>query len=209
MCEGPHSFIPVANTGYCQARMLLDGQQIQNDFWITKTDPPIVPHDLVLMTEHILALYTEGIFPLLSNGITGVEIVATDASAEDGVRYTNTAFAGVGGGAGSDALPNNSAFRISFFPDIRGAHAGGIYISGIPENAATGSFLGETTATALVEALQAFQLSLDDDNLALVVVSLCHDNAWRTTGALYNVTTIGYKDLVMDSQRRRLPGRGR
>lgn len=41
-----------------------------------------------------------------------------------------------------------------------------------------------------------------------VIASYVHDCEWRDTGVATNVTSYSYTDLNLDSQRRRLPGRG-
>lgn len=105
--------------------------------------------------------------------------------------------------------PNNVAAVVSFLTDLRGrSYRGRNYVPGIPEPSWQDSTAITTAAAA---ALAAAYADLEDVATATgaehVVVSKFHNNAPRVAGVATPVTAYRV-DTKLDSQRRRLSGRG-
>jgi len=114
------------------------------------------------------------------------------------------------GTSGGGSMPNNAAFAIKFTTTLAGrSYRGRIYHGGI-----SGSMLSgvNTVDTGIAADLVTFYEDLVDAAALAggqhVVVSRYHDNAPRTAGIATPVLSITFTDRTLDSQRRRLPGRG-
>lgn len=115
------------------------------------------------------------------------------------------------GANGGVLLPLNTTFCLKLTTGLRGRSARGrLYYPGITQAmmATAWGDLQPTVAAALVTELQGLQSALLSGGYQLCIVSLRLNNAWRAQGAVTIVNNITYTDLHIDSQRRRLPGRG-
>lgn len=208
MCTGTHPFIPAEETAQVALRALQDGQQIEHVFYV-KAAAPLVPGDLSEIALAVSDWFTDHYAPLLVSTVTGVEVVVTDWSTDAGPRVVSRDIAGIAGGDGTLPAPNNVSFKIAFSAGVRGAHAGGPFVYGLPANKIDASTLDVTLANDLVNAWVLLGTDLLALDYQLVVVQNCEDNAWLTIALVHPIAGITYTDLVVDSQRRRLPGRGR
>lgn len=104
--------------------------------------------------------------------------------------------------------PNNVTWAIRFTTGAIGRSARGrMYVVGLPANridAATQSIL-TTYADNWVTALESTQTAAASIGWSHCIVSRFHDKVKRATGVYRVVTGVGYHDLVLDSQRGRLP----
>jgi hypothetical protein len=111
-----------------------------------------------------------------------------------------------------NALPLNVTFAIKLGSTQAGrSQRGRIFIPGVALNFISGQVMGTSLADAFVTELNALKsaISAHSTSWQLGVVSYRADKAWRTEGQFTPVSTIVYTDLNLDSQRRRLTGRGR
>jgi len=110
----------------------------------------------------------------------------------------------------SVALPNNVTLAIKKGTGLIGrSYRGRTYHIGLTEAEVTGNTVHGPTVTALLNAYEGLKQPLG----VLIPVDLCvlsevENGAPRTAGVCTEVTGFGV-DPVIDSQRRRLPGRGR
>lgn len=74
------------------------------------------------------------------------------------------------------------------------------------DNTVSGGFAGDVTV-----ALEAFQAGVEAylAGLTMGIVSYYLDKVLRTEGLFQGITSWSVSDLIVDQQRRRLPGRGR
>lgn len=134
-----------------------------------------------------------------------IDLTSSTAPAIDyatGLPLTGTAAAG--------SLPNNCTCVITKRTPLRGrSYRGRIYHVGLKEDQVTGNtILGASVSTFITNytALQVFTLAgpLDAE---LVVVSR-YENKFPRPMAVVTQVTHFTADVIVDSQRRRLPGRG-
>ena len=111
--------------------------------------------------------------------------------------------------AGGLSLPNNVALTMTKRTDMRGrSFRGRIYHPGLSESQVTGNAIVSGTLVSLLAAYNAMKtLTAGSLNYQLVVVSRFQGGEPRAEGIATEVTTIT-SDGIIDSQRRRLPGRG-
>lgn len=208
-------FVPVPNTVLAEIRMTLDGQQVENTLWFEASGALnlIVMGDLAqLLNDWWIANYA----PQVSVNLQLIEIVISDQSSASGLQFAFTAAPATIGAVVSDALPNNVSLTVSFRTALRGrSFRGRNYVTGIPESVAAQSHL----AGAYVAGWQVAYAQLLSDvsgvgDFEWVVASrfsgvdVDGDPIPRVAGVTTPVTSIIVVDDVVDSQRRRLPGRG-
>jgi hypothetical protein len=112
------------------------------------------------------------------------------------------------GTATGDSVPNNAAPCITLLTGLRGrSYRGRKYIPGYPETNVDGSLVGLSNLSALLTIMGAIVPLLSADDAALGVISRQLNNVARVIGVITAVTAFK-ADQIIDSQRRRLPGRG-
>jgi hypothetical protein len=148
------------------------------------------------------------ITPLVCSDITLDRTVATDLTTDSSGQVVDPG--GINGSNAGASMPDNVTLAISFRTALRGrSYRGRVYHVGVARSAVTGDSVGTSNALAYQEQYQAF---IADILTAMpgwthVVVSLCNEGSWRTTGVTTPVTSIQV-DPTIDSQRKRLAGRG-
>ncbi len=116
------------------------------------------------------------------------------------------------GTQGAATCPLNVTFCIKLGTGIIGrSYRGRLYTPGVvPGNLVNVNTMDASEANAIITSLSALKTALAaaSPSATLVVLSYRHNNAWRSTAVATPVSTISYTDLAIDSQRRRLNGRG-
>lgn len=211
------AFIPVPNA--VEARLIFsdDGQQAVNTLYFDAGGAPSID-DLLTLAEVLGTWWASQMAPLLCDTLTLNEVICSDLSIEAGLQTSVGVSAS--GAVTSEAAPNNVAACISFRTGLRGRNfRGRNYIAGVP-NSAIG--INTLTTDFIGGAVAAYQQLLETGSAPLPglytwsVVSRYSgvDPATgkpipRTTGIFTHVNQVVFTDNVVDSQRRRLPGRGR
>lgn len=113
------------------------------------------------------------------------------------------------GGVASPSVQNNVTWCVKFNTAGRGkSFRGRNYVPGIPQESVAANEVGAGYAGSLVSVYNGLAGAVDLSGFAHVVVSHFTAGAPRVAGLVSAVTSCSYSDLVVDSQRRRLPGRG-
>lgn len=115
------------------------------------------------------------------------------------------------GGTVSAPMPNNVAWAVKKATGLTGrSYRGRWYVLGLGSNVFVSATqtIDTTTANTILAALNTLLSNLAAAGHTLGVVSYSSNGAWRTNGLFTPVTSFVYTDLILDSQRRRLPGRG-
>jgi hypothetical protein len=202
-------FIPLPNGIKVCFRYVVDGQQVCNVFYGTTTED-IDMTFLDGLGGALVTWWTTYMKPNLPPDCALQAIELTDAEEIGGVGIEYVAGLPSAGTFGSNGLPNNVTYAIK----LASGHIGRSYNgrtywpavafeskSGV--NRVTSDF--RTAATlAISELINAFV----DASAQLVVASFHHAGAPRTEGVATPVAGAVTTDDILDSQRRRLPGRG-
>jgi len=201
-------FQPVEATALVELLMTLDGQKIENTLHFRRATDFTVS-DLEVLAGDMVDWWTNQLAPNLSADVSLVAVKCTALHDQTGPQHITTSGLPQVGGVNSSAGPNNSAFCVSFRTDLIGrAFRGRNYVPAIPENVITISRISSTVAAAIVTAYDVL-LGTSSNGNTWVVVSRTVNKVKQSPVALTNpVTAVQAVDLVMDSQRRRLPGRG-
>jgi hypothetical protein len=208
-------FIPVANVAEAEVRMLLDAQHVENTLYFLYTAPPDGP-TLLSLGNALISWWTTNRAPLAPASVVLSEVVCTDLSSATGAQATAVPLASTPGTMGSPVLPSNDSFTISFRTAFRGrSFRGRNYMVGLGTTQVAGNNLVLGYADAFVSAYEALPALATAEGCTWVVVSrysgidpVTKKPIPRAAGIATPIDTVLYTDLVVDSQRRRLPGRG-
>jgi hypothetical protein len=209
MCTGTHDFIPAANT--CKVALYFDtaGGKAMNILHFRR-DAGWTESDLRTFHGLISAAWDTNMSPLQSNTIVLSRIVVTDIGAEDSFEYDAVPPDDLTGGDTSPVMPNNVTVATKFTTGHAGrSFRGRVYFVGLTEINCVGDELTSGAQSGINDGWTDFFGELNDGDLEaeLVIVSYCHDGAWRSTATVTPVTGIS-TEITLDSMRTRLAGRG-
>lgn len=203
-------FIPTPNAVTASMRYLWDGQQVENT--LSFYDPSGWSEPTMEILGNILINWrTTWLRPLQSNALSMIECYVVDQSADDAPAITVSVPTGdQPGTAINAALPNNVTWAIQFRTAFRGRSGRGRnYALGLTEGQVAGNQISPALAAEYIEAYQELAADLEGGDYKHVIISKYDNKTPRVTGLNRLVTAYSYANLVIDSQRRRLPGRGR
>jgi hypothetical protein len=203
------AFVPVPNCAEVEIRQQCDNQLIENTLYFEHATPPTAT-ELQALADSIEAWWGDSILPLLSNTLTYRETYVTDLSEATGPTATQAGFAPAAGGSPDNHAPNNVSLCVSFRTAGRGRSSRGRnYVAGIPSTGVNGDLISQTFTDSVVAAYNNLNvLGNLPSGWTWVVVSRFSGGAARATGVAFPVTRALAVDRIVDSQRRRLPGRG-
>jgi len=184
------------------------GQNIENTLYL-KTLDAIVPASLPLIAN--------GVNPWISSNWLGAlplnymfrELYLRDLTTEDGSEYTSITHQGEPGG-NATGLPGGSAFAVKFLTGRTGRSFRGRNFLPVPREQVTGNQVSPALANGIVGAYLDF-LSLAGTITGTwewVVLSRIASGVLRAVAEATPVESVSYSNLDVDSQRRRLSGRG-
>lgn len=208
-------FVPVDQACLVEIRMEIVGQKVENTIWVTSEDL-LDEAALTLIGETVKAWWISDYAPQVSDLVSLTEIVVTNMTTETSNQVSVNGDHQLGGQIGG-TLTTNSTFAVSFRTASRGrSFRGRNYIVGIPlEHMAETNVVEASWASDVVTAYTNLLSQLGDAGFQWVIASrfsgVDPDTGKpipRTAGVTTNVITVVAADLVIDSQRRRLPGRG-
>lgn len=147
---------------------------------------------------------------LVTNDVSLVEIEAVDLTDGSGLGITVQTGLPIAGTNSQDGYPNNVTVAIKKGTGLVGrSFRGRTYHIGLPKESIVANTLTPTMVTSLRDAYDALKEPLGVAiPVDMCVLSEVSNGVPRTAGICTVVTGIGV-DPVADSQRRRLPGRGR
>lgn len=202
------AFIPVPNTAMVETRFTLFGQNIENTLYFENVAAPALADLEALATFMDNWVSVEFLQTFVGQDLIYREVFVTDLTTALSPTAANATNAGDVGAVAAAALPGGSCLAISFRSAGRGRSSRGRnYVSAIPETYAGGNVVGPSFASALVTAYSVL-ISAPPADWTWVVVSRYTNNAPRAAGVTYPITSVVATNLDIDSQRRRLTGRG-
>jgi hypothetical protein len=192
-----------------QFQFSLFGQQVQNGIYFAATATPSA--SLETLGDALIEWHTTNILPLLGSNLTLRQVDLRDVSQPDGPVVVRNTGLPVDGGQATESLPSNVAFVLTFRTAQGGRKGRGRnYIPAIPENKSSGAAID----AALASSLQAgYQLLIGEGAMATgwtwSIASRVGAGSDGLPTNYYPITAVQVRDNIFDSQRRRLPGRGR
>jgi hypothetical protein len=145
--------------------------------------------------------------PLTTNQVSLVGVKATSLESDTAPAFERPTL--IPGDLAQAAEPNNVTLAIKFLTAGRGRSARGRnYIVGLHVDAVTNNEVSSAHAAQYVTAYDELRDTSVISVGTHVVVSRFLDGVERTEGIAQTVTGVTFTDFIVDSQRRRLPGRG-
>lgn len=202
------AFIPVPGAAQGAIALNIDGQICQMSFDVQMATES--PASCLAAAEALGQSFIDNVLPQLSASAyfySSVVFGLTSETSPIGVWYPAE---GAQGGFGTACVPNNVAFCVKKETGLRGRSARGrVYLCGLPSEKVVGiNYLDAAWATAVLLGLNTMRTEMVTAGFPLVVVSRYTNNAPRVTGVHNVVQLFVAFDYAVDSQRRRLPGRG-
>lgn len=210
------AFVPVPNTVLVELRMTQDSQEVENTLYFDSG----APNTVVAMTGlagDIASWWENELAVLTHTGVQLREVVVTDLGSATGPQVTFAPPIAAFGGVGGDALPMNVSFSVGFNTAQRGrSFRGRNFFIGLAESQVTGNQVNGGVIAAIVDAYELLLGSPFTDFGAWSVASrfsgvdpTTGKPIPRVTGIATPIISVSASDSIVDSQRRRLPGRGR
>jgi len=207
-------FVPVPDVIEVDVNYTLDGQIVQNTMYFhssTGWDASSISTWLSDMKD----LIASDLMPFLSSALELFELVGKLLDAASSISATFGAFTPVSGSDINSMLPNNSTYTISFRTGLSGrSFRGRNYIPGLTSGSVSGNVIDSTTRTGILDFYTTLRALAISSGYEMVVVSrfsgvdVNGDPIPRVTGLATEILSFGTADFTVDSQRRRLPGRG-
>lgn len=205
------AFVPFPDVALCELLFEVNGQQCENTLYFVVLGGIEIP-TMEDLGGYINTWYTDNVLPYLNASLLYKGNRLTDLTTSTSPVVESLEPVAVAGGITTTGLPNNVAWTLQFKTAARGrSNRGRNYIVGISEASLSDNNTVSTTFAAdIVSGYQVLKTDPDIIGTAQwVVASRWNNGVLRTTGQTAPVQSVGYADRTLDSQRRRLPGRGR
>jgi len=209
-------FVPVDRTALVELRFEAQGQQIENTLWF-KGDDPIDPSSLTDIANAVHDWWFDNIRMLQSVNVVLRETVATDQTVDSGPQVAIAGDVLDVGGNTPNIYALGSTFVVSFRTLKRGrSFRGRNYVIGLTEDNVDGNSLVDGVSELWRVAYVQLITAATDVGFTWVVASRFHGVSGtpprptpRPAGVVTPITSVVVVDQFIDSQRRRLSGRGR
>jgi hypothetical protein len=207
-------FVPCDRVVKVDFRGTLDGERISNTLYVQKQSGSVNASDLQNIGQTARTWWGAELSPTLSSAFVLREIYLTDLTQQNSFVLTYTTNLPASGQLAGSILPNNVTFCISLRTGNAGrSFRGRNYVPGIRSTDVTSSdpnLLSVGRSNTLVAAYQQLinPTYFGTTPYRLVIVSRFSNGNPRTAGIATPVTAVLAVDRVLDSMRRRLPGRG-
>jgi hypothetical protein len=202
------AFVPVPNTIGVDVIYEQDGQRVENTLYFERPAGWDGSTIATFLGELNTYIQTE-LLPVLSTAIQLVQLVGTLLDAVDAIAVTLNISPPVSGSVTGDAMPNNVTYTIQFKTAQRGrSFRGRNYVPGLPNSAVSSNNVTSDFRTSLLAFYTGLIALAGDHTATWVVVSRVSGGVDRAIGVTTIINTPATADQVVDSQRRRLPGRG-
>ena len=201
-------YIPVPNTAQLELIYDWGGQVCETVLHYVKASP----WDVSLLTdlcESAVLEWDAAFQTQMPSTLSLIGVRATDLASQTGAVVNYGTGLPLAGSGASPSLPNNVALVVTKRTALRGrSYRGRLYHPGLNEAQVTGNVVAPSSVASIIVLWNNYlSLAITGDEALLCVVSRYNNNAPRTTGVATLVTGLT-SDGFIDSQRRRLPGRG-
>lgn len=208
MCTGTHAFIPAIETAKVDFVQLYDGQVVVNSMYFVK-DGGWNQADIANLADAAGDAFVANWLPSAVNALTYTLTRATDVDHDNSWQTEDSSHLGAAGGLAHEGLPGGSALVVKQTTGHRGrSFRGRTYFCGLDETQVTRNSVDGSYRNDIVSAVQTTAETIQTAmECTHVVASYCQEGVWLTTAVLTPITDYS-ADIFVDSQRRRLTGRG-
>lgn len=200
--------VAVPNVAEVQIRGALASQLVETGLYYLFTGT-ISESDLALLVSTLATYAAAHIAGIMSSAWEGREIHARDLTAGSGLQATSTAIAGLTGTLAGEPLPNNVCLAIARKSGLAGRKFNGrVFWPGWVDGDLADT---NTFASGRVAGRTAFLSGMDTAAEGVDWTPVIVSTRAASDGGVAHVTPLAIwsvVDMVIDSRRRRLPGRG-
>lgn len=202
------AFQPVTDAFQILVNYRQAGQQLQNQFYCNvNSSPPTNLHEAIGATFE--AWLRDQWSTVASDQAEVNNIVVTDVRTAGGVQLTIVPATPLTGDVSGEAMPTGTTITASWRTGLAGrSFRGRTYHVGLAESQCTGNSIASGIRTQMLTAYGRLILDTQAGDYPLAVCSRVSNGAPRVSGILTNVSAVIVEEFI-DSQRRRLTGRGR
>lgn len=137
-------------------------------------------------------------------------VIVTQMKEEGPLQYYHVPAAPIPGVLTDEALPNSIAACATISTGLGGrSYRGRIYVAGLTDVQVQGNLISDAARIAINNSVGDLVTAEAFTNYTLGVYSRYSNNAPRAAGVFTPATGVALRDNIVDTQRRRLPGRGR
>lgn len=203
-----NSFVP--GTGVVKVDLIfkLNGQQIMNGLHFV-WEAPVGASEFITFAGELVQWYTTYMKPNVPAGLVLENIRVTDMGSENGIQIQYTTGLPLAGSFVTSTMPGNVTAAVKFTTDKRGkSYTGRIFWPALASSTVSDGIIAEGTSIVMKEAFEALIDYAFTGGPVWVVASKIAGGVLRSaleTTAIRNVSV----DRQVDSQKRRLAGRGR
>lgn len=204
------TFVPAEDVIQVQMVFSLFGQTVENVLNFKHGNAALIETATALCTA-LVDWWDTYIKPYVPADVSLQKLIATDASSATGYQITyTTGLPLVGTANGAVSAPSNVTLAVKFATGSRGRwYHGRAYHVGLVASEITGNILSSNRVATLKTGYEALMgLIVDALPAPLVVVSKYLAGMPRVNAVVTDVLSIAI-DQYIDSQKRRLTGRGR
>lgn len=201
-------FVPVPNVASFELVQSASNQVVENVYNVSNTEP-WTNASLETVCGMFKTWWDGQLKSLTPNTNQLIKIVGKDQSSQDGPFCEYTTGLPIIGTATGPAEPNSVTVAVKWTTAKRGrSYTGRTFHIGLQEGQVVQNSLETAALPYLLAAYQNLLTLFFETSFTFVVVSRYHDHAPRVTGVATPVLACSI-DPYIDSQRRRLNGRGR
>jgi hypothetical protein len=205
-------FVPFLQSIDVQIRGVMDNQRVANTLGFRYFEL-IGPGPLSDLAASLNQWWTLHARPLLPSSYQFAEVYAYMLDGPNSAAVTDGANAGWIGNRGSIPMPNNVSLAIKFNTNRRGrSYTGRNYWAGFTESDVALNTITDPIADYIVALYERLLWLAPPDfpsGWTWCVNSRYNGGEARLQGASEPITAVSTTDRIVDSQRRRLPGRGK
>jgi hypothetical protein len=202
------AFQAAPNIVKVEMRFSQQGQLVENVFHVRMT-VAINPASLDVIAGVFATWWTTDMAPQVSTGLTLNSVLATDLSTDTGISIEHTTGLPASGTNPAAQPPMNVTVAIKWTTSSGGrSYRGRSYHLGLVNDQLANSTIIPAAVTMLHNQYLLLVTDVNSTGNPMVVLSRRHNKALRPTGVGTDIVSV-LVDNTTDSQRRRLPGRGR
>jgi hypothetical protein len=203
-------FVPNSKVVQITCKYSWDSQQCVNTMYAEYGDAP-TPGMLAGMAAYVGGIIQSHMMPLQSSTVEFVGVKVQRLGAPTDLVSDWFPLSPVHGGNLSPSMPNSVSLAIAFRTGISGrSNQGRNFWIGLCESQCTQNRVLADVVDDIIQQYSDLVINMYSATTAqMCVYSRYHNNEPRLLGLASTITSIVVTDYVVDSMRRRLPGRGR
>lgn len=200
-------FQPADDVVSLEFRFTWQGQKVENVTHFFKES--FTPGDMGPLAAAAYDWWVNDLSTQVSSTVQLREVYVTDLRTADGPTATYAPATISGGSNVNESVTNNTTLCLSLRTSARGrSRRGRLYHIGLTENVVTDNRVSVAARNGLTTAYGNLLSVATDEGWAWSVLSRQNAGVLRPIASAATITAVLFVDDVVDSQRRRLPGRG-